>query len=103
MRSQYPGHDRETTKTLRPGEADFIAERAAIRQPREENTVGGNVVARLDLVQDVEQGRCVPGKPGRTEGFGADQEIATAFGVFQPRPEKILVIATAAMQRQQHR
>ncbi len=101
MRSQYPSYHRESAKTLRPGKADFIAERTAIRQPREENTVGVDVVACLDLVQDVEQGRGVPGKPGGTERFDADQEITTAFGVLQPRPDKILVVAATTVQRQQ--
>jgi hypothetical protein len=55
------------------------------------------VVIRLHLVQDVEQGRGVPGKPGRTERFSADEELATAFGVFQPGPDKVLVVAAAAM------
>jgi len=54
VRPQYAGHNRKPVKALRPGKADFIAERTAIGQSGEENALRVDAIARLDLIQDVE-------------------------------------------------
>src|SRR5215831_1000570 len=91
---EYPGHDRQASKALRPGKAHFITERAPIRQARKKSTRRIDIVALLELVQDEHEGRRIPRKPDETKRFSADEQVATTFGIFEPRPQKILVVAT---------
>src|SRR5262249_33525681 len=78
---QYASHDRQTSKTLRPGKAHFITERAPIRQAREEDTLGVDVVALLQFVQDEHEGRGIPWKPRGAKRFGAHEQVATTFSI----------------------
>ena len=76
------GNDGKAGKPLRIGKAHFVAKGATIGLPGEQHALSINMIVGLHVVEYQQQRGFVPRMPGRTKRLGADEQIASAFGVF---------------------